>query len=58
MEEREYQGLEEVEYNDDFETEKLLESAAWLENRFEAIIESEDRCDSNDGGDRSNDSDL
>lgn len=31
-EEREYQGLEEVEYDDDFEADELLESAAGLEN--------------------------
>lgn len=58
VEEREYQGLEEVEDNDDFEAEELVESAAGLKNRFEALVKSEDSCDSNDGGDCSNDTDL
>lgn len=43
LEEREYGGLEEVEEDDDFEADELLESAAGLENRFRASIESEDR---------------
>ncbi len=58
VEEREYQGLEEVEDDDDFEAEELLESAAGLKNRLEALVEPEDSCDGNDRGDRSNDTDL
>ena len=58
VEEREYQGLEEVEDDDDFEAEELLESAAGLENRLEALIEPENSYDGNDGRDRSNNTDL
>ena len=58
LEEREYHGLEEAEENDDFEADELLESAAGLEDRFEAFVESEDGGDGKDGGDCADDADL
>lgn len=42
VEEGEYQGLEEVEYDDYFEADELVEGAVGLEIRFEASVESED----------------
>ena len=57
-EEREYQGLEEVEEDNDFEADELPESTTGLENRFQAFVESENRGDCNQGGDCTNDGDL
>ena len=57
-EEREDQGLEEVEEDNGFEADELLESTAGLKNRTQAFVESEDRCDCNQGGDCANDGDL
>ena len=57
-EEREYQGLEEIEEDNDFEADELLESTAGLKNGFQALVESEDRCDCNQSGDCTNDGDL
>lgn len=45
VEEREYECLEEVEENKDFEADQLFESAAGLEDRFRALVKLEDRGD-------------